>query len=440
MKKVTIGKVLFAVAVSAVCAAGLAMAACGGEEDDKSAYEIWLEAGHTGTEQDFMQWVQDNAQSSGTEGLAYYPLPDGTYAVGAGNALYLTEIVIPARHNGAAVTEIVPEGFASCSRLKKITIPETIVTFGADAFMNCDGIAEVHISDLAAWCRIDFQVDVGSPFTYDYKLYLNGGLVTDLVVPDGITKINNGAFCGCTSLVSVTLPDGVTDIGAAAFSSCTMLESVRLPENITELKMYVFSNAESLEDIDLPDSLTKIGSAAFGGCDKLNGVTIPDGVTEIGASAFSGCYSLTDITVPDGVATIGNMTFNGCHALESVYLPDGITGIGDYSFAGCTSLTGIRIPDGTQTIGDYAFNECSSLQSIILPASLIDVGDYTFDGCALFEEVYYGGTENGWRQITFRLNNIAVQTAPRYYYSQSRPAEDGNFWHYDSDGFTPVKW
>lgn len=144
--------------------------------------------------------------------------------------------------------------------------------------------------------------------------------------------------------------------------------------------------------------------------------------------------------MPDGVATIGNMTFNGCHALESVYLPDGITGIGDYSFAGCTSLTGIRIPDGTQTIGDYAFNECSSLQSIILPADLTYVGDYTFDGCALFEEVYYGGTENGWRQITFRLNNIAVQTAPRYYYSQSRPAEDGNFWHYDSDGFTPVKW
>lgn len=383
--------------------------------------------------------MKNKAQNVGTEGLEYYPLAGGTYAVGAGSAVYLSEIVIPSSYNGAAVTEIISEGFVGCDKLEKITLPDTLVTVGSDAFKNCETISEVHISDLEAWCRLDFQVSIAAPLSYDYKLYLNDELVTDLVIPDGITRINNGAFCGCSSLTSVTIHDGVTDIGNSAFSNCPLLERAELPEGLDRLNMYVFSNAESLESIQLPESLTVIDVGAFSGCINLDNLHIPDRVTEIGNSAFSGCSSLSEIILPAGVGVIGDRIFNGCYSLERAELPDGITRIGEYAFAYCSLITDIRIPDGVEEVGKYAFYDCSSLKTVIIPASLTDVGEYAFDGCELVRAVYYGGTEDDWR-INFLWNNIPVQTAPRYYYSQNPPAEAGNFWHYAEDGKTPVKW
>ena len=82
--------------------------------------------------------------------------------------------------------------------------------------------------------------------------------VTDVTVPDGVTKIEGYAFFGCSVLTSVTIPDSVTSIGDYGFSDCTGLTSVAIP-----------------------DSVTSIGSFAFYGCSGLTSVTIPDSVTSI---------------------------------------------------------------------------------------------------------------------------------------------------------------
>ena len=83
-------------------------------------------------------------ESQGTEGLAYYPLPDGTYAVGQGNTIYAEEIVIPSTYKGKPVTAIVENGLKELSRdpehfihpkMKKITIPDSITSIGDGAFV-----------------------------------------------------------------------------------------------------------------------------------------------------------------------------------------------------------------------------------------------------------------------------------------------------------------
>ena len=99
-----------------------------------------------------------------------------------------------------------------------------------------------------------------------YKnLYLNGTLITDLVIPDGVTSIGDGAFDGCSGLTSVTIPDGVTSIGDGAFYGCSGLTSVTIPDSVTSIGSYAFCDCSGLTSVTIPDSVTSIGDYAFKG-------------------------------------------------------------------------------------------------------------------------------------------------------------------------------
>lgn len=82
---------------------------------------------------------------------------------------------------------------------------------------------------MAKWCAIEFlnyQYNGCTPLIYAHNLYLNGELVTDLVIPDGVTSIGRIAFAYCTCLTSVTIPASVTEIGVGTFYNCSSLTSV----------------------------------------------------------------------------------------------------------------------------------------------------------------------------------------------------------------------
>lgn len=98
-------------------------------------------------------------------------------------------------------------------------------------------------------------------------------IIDEIVIPHGITHINDSAFVYFTGLVRVTLPDTVTHLGDEVFCYC-----------------------EDLKDINIPDSVKSIGSWAFYDCKSLTSITIPDSVTEIGSGAFEGCIHLSSAT------------------------------------------------------------------------------------------------------------------------------------------------
>ena len=299
----------------------------------------------------------------------------------------MTSVTIP-----KGVKSIGSRAFYNCSSLTSVTIPDSVTSIGSYAFGACNNIKEVHITDIAAWCKISFWHETNSsnpsnPFAYAYNLYLNGTLVTDLVIPNSVTSIRPYAFYGCSSLTSVTIPNSVTSIGDRTFEGCSSLTSVTIPNSVTDIWERAFSCCSSLTSITIPNSVTGIADDAFEGCSSLTSVTIPNSVTSIGVSAFSGCSSLTNITIPNSVTDIGGDAFEGCSSLTNITIPNSVTSMGYCAFEGCSSLTSITIPNSLTSIREHAFSGCSSLTSVTIPNSVTSIREYAFSGCSSLTSV-----------------------------------------------------
>ena len=317
----------------------------------------------------------------GSEGLRYALINNGTaYKVSGIGTCSDLDIVIPSTYNGLPVTKIGDRAFNQRSNLTSISIPDTITAIGDGAFYYCVGLTSVYITDIAAWCAIDFASLHSNPLWSAHTLYLNGELVTDLTIPEGVTAICNYTFYNCDSLTSIVIPDSVTSIGDDAFNGSGITE-VSIPNGITTIGNRVFYDCNSLTSVTIPGSVISIGDSAFEDCDVLTNIAIPDSVTSIGKSAFAWCSKLTSIAIPDSVTTIGNSAFYGCTDLTNLTLGNSVTIIGDSAFGACSSLTGIRLPDSVTSIGNGAFFMSENLKNVNIPDGVTSIGYGTFQNC-----------------------------------------------------------
>lgn len=149
---------------------------------------------------------------------------------------------------GNNVTSIGKYAFSDCNSLTSITIPNSVTLIDSCAFFNCNKLTGVYISDIAAWCNIKFSY-ASNPLYYAHNFYLNGNLVTDLTIPEGVTSIGSYAFISCNSFTSVTIPDGVTSLNEYVFEDCSNLASVTIPSSITSIGFYAFNGCNNLNTV-----------------------------------------------------------------------------------------------------------------------------------------------------------------------------------------------
>lgn len=135
----------------------------------------------------------------------------------------LTSITI-----GNGVTSIGYGAFRYCTSLESITIPDSVTSIGSYAFDGCKSLTGVYITDIAAWCNIEFSNYSANPLYCAHNLYLNNNLVIEITAEmlQGVIGIKYATFYNCTSLKSITIPESVTSIGDNAFYKCTSLTTV----------------------------------------------------------------------------------------------------------------------------------------------------------------------------------------------------------------------
>ena len=86
------------------------------------------------------------------------------------------------------------------------------------------------------------------------------------------------------------------------------------------------------------------------------------------------------------------------------------------------------------SIGSWAFYSCDSLTSVVIGDSVTTIGDGAFEDCDRLTSIYYKGAAEDWAKISIHSNNSCLTDATRYYYSESKPTQEGNFWHYNEKG------
>ncbi len=364
--------------------------------------------------------------------------------------------------------------FYYCDGLTSITIPDSVMSIGAGAFSDCGSLKTVNITDLSAWCNITFNDSSSNPLCYGADLYLDGTKVTDLVIPEDVTKLNAYAFYNCDSLESVTIPDSVKSIGDTTFNNCTNLEGVTIGDGVTSIYDYAFSNCTSLTSIIIPDSVTSIGDYAFSNCTSLKTAKIGKNVVympyhDINRSSgeyyyvFKNCTSLESITVdkenqyyssddygalfnknktnlyvypvgntrtsysiPDTVTTVADGAFANAKNLIEVSIPDSVHELGlNYvlysgthygrAFQNCSSLKTITIPNGVSTIYEYTFDGCTALEEITIPDSVKCIYEYAFKDCLELSDVYYTDTEENWKKISINSHNEWLIVATKHF-------------------------
>lgn len=191
----------------------------------------------------------------------------------------------------------------------------------------------------------------------------------------GLTSISNGAFSGCSNLISVIMPDGIETIRDYAFFSCKGLNSLALPNSVTSIGNYAFEECHSLQTLVIPASVTSIGVSAFGYCDGLTSIKVEEDnliydsrdncnaiIQKEKNILITGCLNTN---IPTTVRSIGQCAFRGCSGLTSVNIPSNIIEIGGSAFMGCANLETLMLPATISSIGGNAFWDCNNLVSVV---------------------------------------------------------------------------
>ena len=307
---------------------------------------------------------------------------------------------------------VIPEGITTLKnifympKLKSVTCPSSMTDFSSLRFSGCDALNAINIQDLKAWLSTTNFNYANNPLKIAKHLFVKGKEVKDLVIPDGISAINDYAFHGCEGLTSVTIPSSVTSISGSAFYDCTGLTAVHVSDiaawcginfrgNPLSIAGHLFMNGKEVTDLAIPEGVTSISANAFSGC-YFNSVSIPSSLRTIGSRAFSsgantvflkdlatwckigvGCNlmkncehlfingeEVTDLVIPDGVTSISDSVFYNCKAIASVNTGNTVKAIGSYSFAGCDNLKNVTLGSSVTSIGKNAFQYCKELKEV----------------------------------------------------------------------------
>jgi len=339
---------------------------------------------------------------------------DGVKAITKIPSGYGTNIIVPdVMPNGNIVTTIAntyngwSTSFTIDTSVTKLTFPNTLTSIPDWAFSNCNYLQ-----------YMIFAEDTILPKIPTAAFYYCSNL-KEIVIPQGITSIENSAFQGCSSLTTINIPETVDAIGPNVFHDCSSLEKV----NITDIAAWcnisfnnlsanpiryarkLYLNNQVIDNLVIPASVTKINAMAFYYCDSLISVRteINSNLEIIEDFAFAYCANLKAIMLPASLKTIKNNILGGCREILSIsvdaenpYYNSGngsncvIATNSNKLIIGCKNTV---IPSGVVEIGENAFHSCTGLLTLYIPSSVQYIRQNAFFYC-VSASISFENTEN----------------------------------------------
>ncbi|MGF7186468.1 Leucine-rich repeat (LRR) protein [Desulfitispora alkaliphila] len=323
--------------------------------------------------------------------LASISIPDDVTNIGesAFSGNQLKSVIIP-----CGVTNIGNRTFAS-NNLKSIVIPENVSSIGDRAFIGNkiksitipDSVISIGNGAFAGNGLSVSDINLGAGIT-DYWIYnpndtqelighIAGGNNGELVIPEGVISISDGAFEN-SYLNSVIVPNTVENIGDRAFRN-NLIDEIYLPDSVTSIGDWAFTY-NSINSVSIPSNVNDIGMYTFMN-NQLTSVDIPEGVTSIGDSAFS-YNQLKSVDIPTSITHIGTRAFFH-NQLTEIDVPENLTRIGEEVFAS-NNIKSVTIPDSVRSIDYRAFKD-NQLASMVIPDRVRRIEGGAFAGNGLHE-------------------------------------------------------
>lgn len=220
--------------------------------------------------------------------------------------------------------------FEGCTKLKTVTLPDTVTQFYSQTFKNCTALEEINIPKSIQVIQPQEFLGCSSLKTVDFR-------------GSSVVRICDEAFKDCTSLASVYWGEPKNlSIDAYAFQDCTNLETVDCSKtNISSIENYAFYNCSKLKKIDLSSStMEQTGQSIFRACTSLEEVILPKTLKEINYLTFSGTAIKTLDLRETAITKIIDSGCANMDALKTLYLPATLEEFGDYAFLAKKSSSG----------------------------------------------------------------------------------------------------
>lgn len=256
----------------------------------------------------------------GCSSLSQINIPEGVDAIGA-ETFYgcssLKSVTIPASAltvgtsaffgcsaletvtfaTGSILTDISNAAFSGCSSLKTLEIPKNVVSIGDNktttnktgVFYGCEALTTVTFADGSALksigsfafdnCKSLVNIVLPQGLTVLGHSAFRNSALKEIVIPAGVTQIDQETFYNCDALTTVTIGAGVTKIGHKAFSNCTALASIVIPANVKVIESYAFEckNTPALKSATIAApagwSVSKGGATAIPEADMTDPTT-----------------------------------------------------------------------------------------------------------------------------------------------------------------------
>ncbi len=346
----------------------------------------------------------------------------------------------------SVVSSIGANAFYNSGYLQSVSLPASVREVGEHAFAECDGLVSVVMTDSPIELKYECFKDchslsslkLGANTVIAPQAFMNAYLLTELVIPEGITSIGTGAFNNCSSLTTLSISKTVKEF--SGFANCYSLETIyynaadvsdflakglfvnagihtfgitlTVGKDVKRIPAHMFDSLSvnlSIVNFEEGSVCKSIGEYAFGGCSNLVRVTLPEGLEDVESGAFYNCSSLVE------VYNLSNLEFDYNHqsglGQYALYFHDSMESETKLVFvdnyfvffkngdervlaAYTGSETDLTLPssfeNGTYKINKYAFY-LSSVVNVVIPKCVTEIGFSAFQTSKLETAVLANG-------------------------------------------------